>query len=671
MFGTTDIDFESGTIRYVRMTPDGWAPWRGPMPDMVLRGAPFPSDADCPAVARLRALAPFLSLPLPDKSEISEILQSTALAPHVIPYREVVALDAGEVISSFLDEHRRVVLKPASEHRGRGVTFVASDGDDIVVRQNDLRWRLPREKALAQLVSLVGSRRWLVQAMIISRVRDGRVFDVRVDAHKDGNGRWALVRSYVRFSGAGTLVSNSSGGGFQGSPEMVLAGLGDRGVALATRIRRLALRIGETLDDRFHGGLKEVGVDILVDPQHRPWIAEVNFGPGTRFHEFDRARWHISYALHLAGRFRAEARRDTPGRLRARTTSKDVPTTSPPVLGLFHASACRLWAMESRRARALAAEAALQGASLGLFGTTDIDFESATVRYMRMTPQGWVASRGPMPDVVLRGDGVRSESDCPTAARLRALVPFVSWALPDTPSVSAALQSTALAPHVIPYRRVVAPDAAVVIESFLDEHRRVVLKPASASSEQTVAFVACDGEDIVVRHGDHRWRLPRKKGLEELAGLVGTRPWTVQKMIVSRAGDGRAFDIFVHAAKDSRDRWTPVRSYARVSEAGDLATVTHRGSYVGELDLVLAGLGDRGVALAAKVRRLGLQIGETLDAHYGGQLPEIAAGILVDPQHRPWIDEVISEPDSLLHEFERAGPHVAHALQVARRFRGG
>lgn len=669
LFGTTDIDFESETVRYLRMTPDGWAAWRGPMPDVVLPGVPMPSD-DCPAVARLGTLAPFASRPLPDRSAVSAALQSTALAPHVIPFRRVVAPDAQEVISSFLLQHQRVVLKPASEHPGDGVVFVACDGDDIVVRQNDRRWRSPREKGLAELAGLIGIQPWVIQKMIVSRVRDGRVFDVRVHAHKDGNGRWVTVRSYVGLSETGMLVSNLGRGGYQGGLNKALARLGDPDGELAARVRCLGLQIAETLDAQYDGSLDEIGVDILIDPQHWPWIAGVSSEPVTQFHEFDRARLHVAHALHLAHRFRAEAHRGAPA---ARTASSDVPTTSPLILGLFHASACQQLAMKSRRARAVAGEAALQGASLGLFGTADIDFESGTARYMRMTPDGWASWQGPMPDVVLQGEHmrIRNDADCTADARLRTLAPFVSWALPDKSAVSAVLRSTALAPHVVPFRQVVAPDAGATIASFLDEHPRAVLKPGYEHTANRIFFVACDGGDIVVRRRDRRWRLPREEGLVELAGLVGTKPWTIQKMIISRVPDGRAFDIFVHAAKDGSGRWAMVRSYARLSEAGALATITHWGGFLGDLDLILAGLGDRGVALATRVRRLGLQIGETLDAQYGGKLDEIGADILVDPQHWPWIAEVNSGPASRFHEFERARPHVAHALHVARRHRDG
>jgi UDP-N-acetylmuramoyl-tripeptide--D-alanyl-D-alanine ligase len=506
--------------------------------------------------------------------------------------------------------------------------------------------------------------------MIVSRFRDGRVFDVRVHAHKDGRGRWGLVRSYVGLSEAGMLTPNSSRGGYQGDPKKALATLGDSGVALVEKIRRLSLQVGGTLDARYTHCLDEIGIDILVDPQHQLWIAGVTSTPAALFHEFDRARPHVAHALYLARRFKAEAHQAIP---EGRAFPSDNPTTSPPILGLFHASTCRLLAMRSRRARAIAGEAALQGASFGLFGRTDIDFEAGTVRYMRMTPEGWVEWRGPMPDVVLQGEPMRMRSDADdvAVAGLKTLAPFMSWTLPDKSAVSAVLQSTELAPHVIPFREVVAPDAEAVIASFLNEHQRTVLKPGYEHLANRIFFVAYDGDDIVVRQRDRRWRMPREMGLAKLAGLIGTKPWTIQKMIISRVRDGRAFDIFVHAHKDGRGRWELVRSYARLSEVGVLATVTHWGGYLGDLDWVLAGHGNRGVALAAQVKRLGLRIGDALDAHYGGQLDEIGVDIVVDPQGWPWVAEVNSGPVTRFHEFERARPHVAQALKQVRRFKAG
>ena len=288
-----------------------------------------------------------------------------------------------------------------------------------------------------------------------------------------------------------------------------------------------------------------------------------------------------------------------------------------------------------------------------------------------MTPNGWAPWRGPLPDVVLRGIQASSDATSPILARLRGLVPFVSWTLPDKSEVAAVLQSTALAPHVIPFQEVTKIDAEAVISAFLDEHRRVVLKPGFEHLASRIFFIACDGDDLVVRQRDRRWRMPRDRGLAELARMVGAEPWTLQKMIISRVRDGRAFDIFVHAAKNGSGQWELIRNYARVSEAGALATITQWGGYVGDLDSILAGFGARGGALSAQVKRLGLRIAQALDAHYGGRLDEVGVDIVVDPQGWPWIAEVNSGPANRFHEFDRARPHVAHAIDVARRFRTG
>ncbi len=302
LFGATDVDFESRTIRYMRLSPDGWTEWQGPMPDVILQEEPLREAADDPVAARLGAFVPFANRPLSDRLPALESLQTSALASHVIPFRQVVESDAGEVIAAFLDEHQRIVLKPDSLHSRHRTAFIACDGDDIVVRQGDRRWRSPRETGIAELVGLVGDGRWIVQAMIVSRVRDGRIFDVRIHAHKDGSGRWVLVRSFVGLSEAGRLVSNLSRGGYQGDLSKVLAGLGDSGTALVARIRRLGLQIGEALDAQQDGGLGEIEIDILVDPRHWPWIAEVNTSPAADFHAFDRARFNVAYALYLARR---------------------------------------------------------------------------------------------------------------------------------------------------------------------------------------------------------------------------------------------------------------------------------------------------------------------------------------------------------------------------------
>ena len=333
LFGVSDIDFDAQTVQYTRLTPTGGAGWRGPLPDAVLGHVPLPDELDGTPAARLATLAPVLSQPLPDRLAVAAALQQSELVPHVIPFRQVEAEKADEAIGSFLDTHQRAVLKPAREKTGTRAAFIAVDGADLVVRQLDRHWRKPRASALAELTALIGPDPWIIQKMIVSRVDDGRTFDVRCHTHRDGNGDWNRVRSPIGLSDAGMLFSNSSRGGYQGGLDKALARLTKDSAALADRVRNLGLLASEALDVHYGGQLFELEVVILIDPQLQPWIAGVTSNPMTPFHEFERAQLHIAYALHRARPVQVGS---APRRVVACTNPQGHAMTAPILLGLFH-----------------------------------------------------------------------------------------------------------------------------------------------------------------------------------------------------------------------------------------------------------------------------------------------------------------------------------------------
>jgi hypothetical protein len=306
MVTLADLDLEGGRAQYRILGPQGWSTWPGPLPDVLMMGGGPRSEADNQALAELRQRVPFATDPLPSKGMISERLLDSAVAPHILPFRHVDPQDPERSILDFLAAHPRAVLKPSvGGRRGRDVIFLARAGDDIVSRELNRQWRLPAAQAVAPLASRLARNPWLIQQYVVSRTRDGRAFDIRVHVHKDGRGDWAVVRAYVRLSEAGLLVSNTARGGYQGELENFLAGQGQRGAELAQRVRALGIETGAAVEAAFASRLDELGIDILVDRSLHPWIIEVNTGPQSRFHEFDRARFVIDHARHIAGRRRA------------------------------------------------------------------------------------------------------------------------------------------------------------------------------------------------------------------------------------------------------------------------------------------------------------------------------------------------------------------------------
>ena len=299
LLGTADIDAENRTARYLTPSGTGWRTCRGALPRVVMNPLHPATDADVAALTLLRAAAPLTTTRLANEIGIGARLAKTSVAPHVIPFRPVPADRIGATITRFLDKHRRAVLKPAAGRRGRGVLFLTRTAEGVALRESATERQLTIEALVEELRPRLAEGSWLIQRFVVSNARDGRAFDVRVHCHKDGEGRWSLVRAYVRLSEAGLLVSNTSRGGYQGDVDAFFA---NAGRALADQVRQVGLETAIALDREADGLIDELGVDLLVDPQRHPWIIEVNTHPQSRYHELERARFAVAYALYLARR---------------------------------------------------------------------------------------------------------------------------------------------------------------------------------------------------------------------------------------------------------------------------------------------------------------------------------------------------------------------------------
>lgn len=304
LLATADIDMANRTARYLTPWGTGWRHCRGALPAVVMNPIHPATDADVAALAFLRGVAPVTTTRLANKIGIGARLAKTAVAPHVIPFRPVPVDQIAPTVSRFLAKHKRAVLKPAAGRRGRGVLFLAQTPEGVTLREGAVERRMTIEALAEELAPRFADSTWLIQRFVVSNARDGRAFDVRVHCHKDGDGTWALVRAYVRLSEAGLLVSNTSRGGYQGDVDAFFANAarGPDGRTLGDQVRQVGLDTAIALDREAGGLVDELGVDLLVDPQRHPWIIEVNTHPQSRYHELERARFAVAYALHLARR---------------------------------------------------------------------------------------------------------------------------------------------------------------------------------------------------------------------------------------------------------------------------------------------------------------------------------------------------------------------------------
>ena len=299
VFAQAGVTIGEPLVKGFCLGPTGWEERVLPIPHVIMNPT-APHDADSAAIfAHLRRHAPFTTRPIADKIGVAALLSRSPVGAYIPPSLDLAADNLAERLQGFLTDHPAAVIKPAKGRRGRDVGFLTQNGEGLRVRWHATTENTTVEDLCTKLAPMLADMPWTIQKFIESRARDGRVFDIRVHVHKDRTGAWALVRSYVRLSEAGLMVSNTSRGGYQGDSQHFFVSLGNEGTELARRLGLIGLATAETLDRHYERGLDELGIDFLVSPDRHPWIIEVNTHPQSRYHEFERARFAVEYALHL------------------------------------------------------------------------------------------------------------------------------------------------------------------------------------------------------------------------------------------------------------------------------------------------------------------------------------------------------------------------------------
>lgn len=304
-FAAADIDIASHRVLAWVAGGQDWERRDVRLPDVVMNVA-YPRTDPARAICRwLRDQAPFTTCRLANKAVVAAQLADSAIGGRIIPFAELLPLSMAEELAAFLAAYPQAVIKRADGRRGREVLFVDVGTDTIKLQEDDRIRSVSLVELLAELQRRYRQAPWIVQQYIPSRTEDGRPFDIRVHVHKDGDGVWQLVRSYLRLGEQGLRISNTSRGGYQGDvAAFARLRAGTRAVELVDHLTRLGLDIARTLDESARGALDELGIDLVLDPDNQPWLVEVNTHPQSRHHELDRARFAISYALYLAGQRR-------------------------------------------------------------------------------------------------------------------------------------------------------------------------------------------------------------------------------------------------------------------------------------------------------------------------------------------------------------------------------
>lgn len=124
-------------------------------------------------------------------------------------------------------------------------------------------------------------RSFLLQKGIQLARTNGRPFDIRVMVQKTNKGIWKSTASFTKIGKAGKVATNYNQGGSIGYLRQTLSRAGYSKASIKrmdVKLKKMGVTVGKTFD-KHKKGFRELGLDVALDADRKPWILEVNTRP--------------------------------------------------------------------------------------------------------------------------------------------------------------------------------------------------------------------------------------------------------------------------------------------------------------------------------------------------------------------------------------------------------
>jgi glutathione synthase/RimK-type ligase-like ATP-grasp enzyme len=252
------------------------------------------------------------------KAKTEALLADPELREHV-PETQSMNRDS---VQEMLAHYEMVYVKPVKGTFGQGVIRIEKrprDPYSFHFQAGERKYPFETFEQMYKSLQIVKRKRsYLVQQGIELLKHDERRFDFRVMVQRSPQKRWETTGIIGRLANPRKIVTNYHSGGTPMPAEDLLREHLEGAPALHSfmqELRSLGENVAGALARRFPR-LQEIGVDVAVDADLKPWILEVNTLPDPFIFRNlrDRSVFRRIYAYAVAyGRFprrrRSRARR--------------------------------------------------------------------------------------------------------------------------------------------------------------------------------------------------------------------------------------------------------------------------------------------------------------------------------------------------------------------------
>lgn len=248
-----------------------------------------------------------------NKWEIHQIFEENEHLHPYVPKTEL--LYSKNVLEAYLTDFKHLFIKPIHGSQGHNILQIKQTEDGYEVQDTtEIKKQTAKkygsvQELFKQLYSRLKKQPFIVQEAIPVQTFEGRPLDFRVLCHKTETQQWKVTSIVARVSSKDQFVSNIAKGGELFSLQEILPKLFEPSTRFHVRkfLHEISLEVAKTISKHSTGDYGELGIDMAISEEGKPWILEVNTKPSKNLYTKENssirpsAKATIDYCFCLSG----------------------------------------------------------------------------------------------------------------------------------------------------------------------------------------------------------------------------------------------------------------------------------------------------------------------------------------------------------------------------------